>query len=202
MSFADVAARLNQVVELAGRTLQALRQASDTAADSTTLITESMAGTSQESEAAEVTANFHAVHTGALDLSEALTVLLRRVEEIRSRFEVGAASPEPTWADQQRSRLPKYITSGYYLDPDGYVELVQSGSEPDGEHDRINAHLVEVGAIPPLKSKPRSTSKRRWPGACGKAASTGSNWSSTSRCATESSPARSCLLISFYQDRP
>lgn len=40
-----------------------------------------------------------------------------------------------------------------YRDPDGHTDLVQSGREPDGEHDRINDHLVQFppDAVIPLE---------------------------------------------------
>lgn len=155
MSFAEIAAQLDRVVELAARALHALRQASDSADDCTRLIAESTAGTTQESEAATITANFDAASAGALDQAEALAAALRGVEQIRARFEIGTtpASPaEPNWSEHQRARLPAYITSGTYLDRDGYTELVQSGREPDGEHERINAHLIALGLITPNKT--------------------------------------------------
>lgn len=160
MSFAEIAALLDRVTEVATQALQALRQASEDAGDCTKLITESTAGTTQEPEATEVIANFGAASTGALDQAEALAAALRGVEQIRARFEVGTTTSNPTpappaevsWAEQQRTRLPAYITSGACLDPDGYTELVQSGREPDGEHERINAHLVAVGLVSPNRT--------------------------------------------------
>ncbi|GHH55939.1 DddA-like double-stranded DNA deaminase toxin [Lentzea cavernae] len=150
MSFADVSALLSRVAELAAQALQALRHVSDSAEDCGKLITESTAGTTNEYEASAITADFEAVRAGALLQCKALEAALQGVEQIRARFEVGATpAAEPTWAEQRRRHLPSYITSGFYLDPDGYTELVQSGSEPDGEHKRINDHLVEVEAIPP-----------------------------------------------------
>jgi len=159
MSFAEIAAQLDRVVDLAEQALRALRQASDSADDCKKLIAESTAGTTQESEAATITANFDAVHSGALDQGESLAAALSGVERIRAALQVHPTATEPapalrveqSWAERQRQRLPAYITSGVYLDPDGYTELVQSGREPDGEHERINAHLVAVGAIPPIK---------------------------------------------------
>lgn len=151
MSFSGVTAALNQVAELAEQALQALRQASDSAGDCGKLLSESTAGTTNEDEASAVTADFEAVRAGALRQCEALEAVLRGIDQIRARFEVGTAPEPPTWAEQQRERLPPYITSGFYLDPDGHTELVQSGREPDGEHERINNHLIAVGAIPPIK---------------------------------------------------
>ncbi|KOV87929.1 DddA-like double-stranded DNA deaminase toxin [Nocardia sp. NRRL S-836] len=58
-----------------------------------------------------------------------------------------AAGPEPSWAQQQRPNLPSYITSGIYVDQDGHSDMVQSGSEPDGEHERINAFLIEQDLV-------------------------------------------------------
>jgi hypothetical protein len=150
MSFAGVTALLGRVAELAQQAVQALRQASDSAEACRQLVADATVGTTQEFEASAVTADFEAVRAGALRQCGALEAVLRGVEQIRARFEVGTV-PEPTWAEQQRERLPRYITSGFYLDPDGHTELVQSGREPDGEHDHINNHLIAVGAIPPVR---------------------------------------------------
>ncbi|ANZ36653.1 hypothetical protein BBK82_11830 [Lentzea guizhouensis] len=48
--------------------------------------------------------------------------------------------------------MPKYQTSGVYRTSDGRTNLVQSGREPDGEHDRINDHLVQLGIGRPSAS--------------------------------------------------
>ncbi|MEV6718563.1 hypothetical protein AB0M48_41725 [Lentzea sp. NPDC051208] len=59
--------------------------------------------------------------------------------------------PELRWDEQQRRTLPAQITSGRYFDDDGHSDLVQSGSEPDGEHERINDYLIENGIIDPKR---------------------------------------------------
>lgn len=150
MSFAEITAQLDRVAEVATQALQALRQASEDADDCTKLISDTIAGTTQESEAAAVVANFDAVRAGADEHCEALAAAISNVERIKAAFQT-QPTPEPSWSQQQRTQLPAHITSGIYLDPDGHTELVQSGREPDGEHERINAHLVAVGAIPPIR---------------------------------------------------
>ncbi|WP_434450189.1 DddA-like double-stranded DNA deaminase toxin [Lentzea sp. E54] len=55
--------------------------------------------------------------------------------------------PEPSWAEQQRPNLPRYITSGIYVDQDGHSDIVQSGSEANGEHERINRFLIEEDLV-------------------------------------------------------
>jgi uncharacterized protein YhaN len=149
MTFAEIAAQLARVVEMAERAQQALRQASDDADDCKRLIAESTAGTTHDAEAAEVVANFAAASTGAADHAEALAMVLAGVERIRAALQVHTSAAEQSWAEQQRARLPAYITSGACTDPDGYTELVQSGREPDGERERINAHLIALGLASP-----------------------------------------------------
>ncbi|SDM20017.1 SCP1.201-like deaminase [Lentzea albidocapillata subsp. violacea] len=61
------------------------------------------------------------------------------------------AQPELSWGAQQRATLPTHITSGRYFDDDGHSDLVQSGGEPDGEHERINDYLIENGIIDPKR---------------------------------------------------
>ncbi|GAA3882609.1 hypothetical protein GCM10022243_54040 [Saccharothrix violaceirubra] len=66
---------------------------------------------------------------------------------------------EKSWAQQQRDRLPTYITSGVYIDEDGNTELVQSGRETNGEHVDIGAHLIEQGY--PLGGRGRVAASER-----------------------------------------
>ncbi|MGW6936235.1 DddA-like double-stranded DNA deaminase toxin [Lentzea sp. NPDC054927] len=150
MSFEEIAALLYRVTEIATQALQALQQAAEDADDCTRLVADATAGTTQEYEAADVVANFDAARAGADQCRNTLAAAIANVERIKAAFQT-----QPTtglsWSEHQRARLPTYITSGTYLDPDGHTELVQSGREPDGEHERINAHLVAVGAIPPIK---------------------------------------------------
>ncbi|KOV77186.1 hypothetical protein [Nocardia sp. NRRL S-836] len=49
--------------------------------------------------------------------------------------------------EQQRPYLPSSITSGIYVDQDGHFDMARSGSELDGEHERINVVLIEQGLV-------------------------------------------------------
>lgn len=61
-----------------------------------------------------------------------------------------AAGPDSQQSriDRTRAALPTYVTSGSYVDEDGTEHVVQSGREPDGEHERIGEYVQAVGAVP------------------------------------------------------
>lgn len=61
-----------------------------------------------------------------------------------------AAGPDSQQSriDRARAALPTYVTSGSYVDEDGTEHVVQSGREPDGEHERIGEYVQAVGAVP------------------------------------------------------
>jgi nucleic acid/nucleotide deaminase of polymorphic system toxin len=80
------------------------------------------------------------------------TMIARLGSASSSVPEMALPPPELSWADRQRARLPAHITSGIYVDEDGNTEIVRSGREADGEHERINGHLVDVGLAPPIGS--------------------------------------------------
>lgn len=119
-----------------------------------------MSGTAEEAEADAVVASFNAVRDGARTRISEAKAALEGVARIRAVFESerkpGTTAPVPLpaesmspreqpWVTQARAQLPAYQTSGMYRDPDGHGDVVQSGREPDGEHDRINDHLVRLG---------------------------------------------------------
>ncbi|WP_197288488.1 DddA-like double-stranded DNA deaminase toxin [Nocardia sp. NRRL S-836] len=72
--------------------------------------------------------------------AEQVKAMLHEAEEL-----AGDAAPEKSWAEQQREKLPSYITRDIYVDEDGNTELVQSGQEPDGEHIALGTHLRAQG---------------------------------------------------------
>ncbi|WP_157528156.1 DddA-like double-stranded DNA deaminase toxin [Nocardia sp. NRRL S-836] len=61
----------------------------------------------------------------------------------------GGLGKSHAWVAWARSQLPDYKTSGIWRDADGQSDVVQSGREADGEHDRINDHLAVQGVLWP-----------------------------------------------------
>ncbi|WP_090008629.1 DddA-like double-stranded DNA deaminase toxin [Lentzea albidocapillata] len=159
-TFADVAAVLDQVVRKVEDSIASLMQASVLAGECRSHFAETMCGTAEEAEADAAVASFDAVSDGAQALISEAKTALEGVARVRASFESvgkpGHTAPAPStaepmspgeqpWVMRSRAQLPAYQTSGMYQDPDGHSDVVQSGREPDGEHDRINDHLVRLG---------------------------------------------------------
>ncbi|MCX2953630.1 DddA-like double-stranded DNA deaminase toxin [Lentzea sp. NEAU-D7] len=159
-TFADVAAVLDQVVRKVEDSIASLMQASVLADECRSHFAETMSGTVEEAETDAVVASFNAAGHGAQALISEAKTALEGVARVRATFEsetklgsTALVSPpaepvtprEHPWVMWSRAQLPAYQTSGMYRDPDGHSDIVQSGREPDGEHDRINDHLVRLG---------------------------------------------------------
>lgn len=149
-TFAEIAALLDRVAQKVEDSIAKLMDASVLAGECESLISEATFGTREEAEAAAAVASFNAVKDGAeVQICEARRTL-EGVARIRASFETmrtpdTALPAEQSWITRTRTRLPAYRTSGVYRDPDGHTDVIQSGREPDGEHDRINDHLVQLG---------------------------------------------------------
>ncbi|MFJ8966987.1 DddA-like double-stranded DNA deaminase toxin [Lentzea sp. NPDC102401] len=158
-----MSAQLDQVTAKAEQAISALVQASELAEGAGELIESAIAGTTEETEAARVLAIFGNLQQEATALINALREALDRVARIRGTFDVKpAAAPSgsgrasysgrplyESWAQQTRNQLPMHKTSGIWRDADGNSDLVQSGREEDGEHEKINENLIEQGLVKP-----------------------------------------------------
>ncbi|MEU7475314.1 DddA-like double-stranded DNA deaminase toxin [Lentzea sp. NPDC042327] len=150
-TFGEVAALLTQAVQKSEAAISTLSRASALVDECRSQLLAALAGTTAEDDAAAVIASFQAVQDGVAERVRELRAALEGLARIRARFEVHSR-PEPaspaavqSWVAGTRAGLPWYRTSGVYRSSDGRTDLVQSGREPDGEHDRINDHLVDLG---------------------------------------------------------
>jgi hypothetical protein len=159
-----VAAQFKTTLEKIDHLTAALKTAEDLVQEATDQLGAAGAGSAQEYEFSQVVSRW-------TDVAESTSILLDLVSTIRTQIEqllhdlVGDGSPhkptkdqppkpphagadpapETTWAERQREQLPKYITSGIYVDPDGNTEIVQSGQEVNGTHQQVADHLRNLG---------------------------------------------------------
>ncbi|MET9225012.1 DddA-like double-stranded DNA deaminase toxin [Lentzea sp. NPDC003310] len=161
-TFADVAAILDRVVRKVEDSIANLAQAAALAEECRAGLAETVAGTAQAGEAEAVIASFAAVKDGAETRIAEAGATLDGIARIRASLESGRGSgtaasiptpPVPNstaprdepWVARSRAHLPAYQTSGVFRDRDGHADMIQSGREADGEHDRINDHLIQLG---------------------------------------------------------
>ncbi|KOV83109.1 DddA-like double-stranded DNA deaminase toxin [Nocardia sp. NRRL S-836] len=173
-TFAEVRAQLDQVMGMADRAIAMLQLACELAGEAEGLIRAASAGTN-EADAAAVLVRFEQVRSRAQTLINELREAREGVSRIRDAFAStsapassgssgggnsgggsggsgglgGGLGKNPAWVVWARSQLPHYKTSGIWRDADGHSDLVQSGREADGEHDRINDHLAGQGVVWP-----------------------------------------------------
>lgn len=132
------------------------------AEDASAILGDALRGSAHDAEVEAAVAELDEVDTGVAALIRRLEAIVGLINAVVTTLVGGSAgvsspglvppSPEPSWADRQRAKLPTHITSGIYSDGDGHTEVVQSGREPDDEHERINDHLKGIGLAPPTGS--------------------------------------------------
>ncbi|MEU4806360.1 DddA-like double-stranded DNA deaminase toxin [Actinosynnema sp. NPDC023587] len=160
-TLAEVVAAVRNAGERAEDAAIAFQQARDLARDAADLLDNATSGAyGLEADSAQAVAALRETVSGIDDL----VGLLRHATALAAQYaarlgsaassvgEGGAAEVDDDleWSRRQRTGLPRYVTSGYLVDEDGHRELVQSGAEPDGEHDRITDHLKSVRAVRPF----------------------------------------------------
>ncbi|SDP06966.1 DddA-like double-stranded DNA deaminase toxin [Lentzea jiangxiensis] len=172
--FEEIADGLDRVLSKADETNAALLRAGGLADEAAKLLTEVMRGSDHlEEEFTLAVQAWSEVVNRVAELSEIIARGCRRVESYRETLRgvgstlqpalpgqaappsattvptVAARTPlEPTWAERQREQLPTYVTSGFYRDPDGNSDVVQSGQDAWGEHHAIAEHLRAEGFPP------------------------------------------------------
>jgi hypothetical protein len=153
-SLAEVAAAIDASLARARDAIAVFVRAGDLADEAAGLIEQACQGAaSLEADVAEVVSLWSHVSGDVERLRDALAMGIACAERYLTRLRLDAGgradtTPEPPWDEQQRKALPAYITSGRLFDEDGYSELIQSGREPDGEHQRIADLLIEQDEVP------------------------------------------------------
>lgn len=142
----------------------ALLAAWDLVQEATDQLGSSGSGSAQEYEFSQAVGRWTDVAEGTSSLLDLVSTIRTQIERLLHGLvgdgsphepmkdqppkppEAGAdPPPEKTWAERQREQLPKYITSGIYVDPDGNTEIVQSGQDVDGIHQQVADHLRGLG---------------------------------------------------------
>jgi len=130
----------------------ALADSAEHATEAADLLRDVGTGSAHEPEYVQAAASLTSVVEGVDHLLGVLQALTARF----SRYLADKSPPvdaEPAWAEQQRDKLPTYVTSGQYFDEDGHSDIVQSGRQDGDEHLRIGELLRELGAF----TRPRGT---------------------------------------------
>ncbi|MCP2095138.1 MULTISPECIES: DddA-like double-stranded DNA deaminase toxin [Actinosynnema] len=148
-SLSEVALLVDRALDDARRAVVALSLVEESAGQAVGLLVAAGAGAEAlEADFAEVAGLWRSVVSGAVRLRELLAVGIEHGERVLVALTGVPAASVPVETEWERRELPAYVTSGYArYRSGGGTELVQSGREPDGEHERIAEHLIAAGVV-------------------------------------------------------
>ncbi|GDY33641.1 hypothetical protein GTS_52740 [Gandjariella thermophila] len=178
MSVGEIREALRRVTALVSEAIIALVAAEDglRQAAETTHMLEFGSATGELHEAAQGYEHARQQVVAAIQTAQAVIAAIERYPEYAPGDPVTARPSSPpasrpdavtrraaqrstlrSWVEEERSKLPGYVTSGRYFDPDGHGDVVQSGRASDGAHEKIADFLRENGFLLRSRGSPAMT---------------------------------------------